>query len=440
MSAVTTTRFIKKSVVSIKMEIELLKRIITDQRKELEELLKSHILKRDNLDYAKKFLKYPNILAILGVRRCGKSIFSGLLAKELKENFTYINLDDDRLIGLKTEDLDKILQASYELYGEINLIILDEIQNAKGWELFVNRIRRTKKVIITGSNSNLLSGELATHLTGRYIDLTLYPFSFKEIIGFKPNENLTEDIAKTKNQLNKYMKESGFPEFMKFGSSIIERTYNDIVAKDCLNRYNIKNKKTFKELANYLVSNFSEEYTYSKLSNIFNIKDVHTTKNYIEYLKEAFLLISVDRFSYKLKQQIIAPKKIYAIDHGICNFLSFRLSKDTGRIMENIVCIELNRKKVLKNKLEIYYWKDHQQNEVDFVIKKEKNVDELIQVCHDVSDYKTKKREINSLIKASKELRCSKLSIITWEYEKEETAGKKKIKFIPLWKWLLQSN
>lgn len=415
------------------MQIETLKRVVTDQRKELDIMLDNHITNRDKLDYVIPFLKYPNIVVVQGVRRSGKSVFTGLLARKLKQEFAYINLDDDRLIGLRTEDLDKLLQTFYELYGEVELIILDEIQNIEGWELFVNRLRRTKKVIITGSNSNLLSGELATHLTGRYIDFTLYPFSFSEFLDFTPNVNLTQDISKIKSKLSNYIQGSGFPEFKKFGSNIIERIYNDIINKDCLNRYNIKNVKTFKELANYLISNFSNEMTYSKLSKIFNIKDVHTTKNYIEYLKEAFIVVLLDRFSYKLKQHFIAPKKIYAIDHGICNFLAMRNSKDMGKVMENIVCVELLRKKTIDHNIELFYWKDYQQNEVDFVIKKRHKINELIQVCYDLSEIKTKNREVDSILKARKELRCKNLTIITWDYEAEE----KGIKFIPLWKWLL---
>ncbi|MBI2499726.1 ATP-binding protein [Candidatus Woesearchaeota archaeon] len=421
------------------MEIEILKRIITSQREEFEKIFReAYIIQRENLDYVKPFLSHPNILAILGVRRSGKSVFSILLANELKENFGYINFDDERLIGLKTEDLDRVLQAFYELYGEIKLIILDEPQNVDGWELFANRLRRTKKVVISGSNSNLLSGELATRLTGRYIDFTLYPLSFREILNFKPDIYLTEDIAKVQNQLDCYFKESGFPEFRKFGSKIVENIYQDIINKDCLNRYNIKNKKTFKELSRYLTSNFSSEFTYSKLSNIFNIKDVHTVKNYVDYLKEAFIIFIIDRFSPKLKQQVISPKKVYTVDHGICNFLSFKLSKDLGKLIENVVCIELLRRKSTNSSLEIYYWKDYQQNEVDFVVKPGPKVKALIQVCWDISEYKTKEREIKSLIKASKELKCKNLIIINRDKEVEEKFNGEKIKFIPLWKWLME--
>jgi predicted AAA+ superfamily ATPase len=423
------------------MEIEILKRIIAGQREEFEKTFREYpIIKRDNLDFVKPFLAFPNILAILGVRRSGKSVFSILLAEKLEEPFGYINFDDERLISLKAEDLDKILQAFLELYGSINFIILDEPQNVAGWELFVNRLRRTKKVIITGSNSNLLSGELATHLTGRYIEFTVYPFSFKEFLDFTPDIYLAEDIAKIRNKLQIYFRESGFPEYKKFGHKIVETIYQDIINKDCLDRYRIKNKKTFKELSNYLISNFSSEFTYSKLSGIFNIKDVHTVKNYVDCLKESFLIIVLDRFSPKLKQHTISPKKVYAIDHGICNFLSFKVSNDYGRIFENIVCIELLRNKSINSKLQIYYWKDYQQNEVDFVIKEGPKIKTLLQACYSLSELKTREREIKSLIKAGRELKCNDLVIISPDEEGEKNAGRFKIKFIPLWKWLLENN
>ncbi|MBI2649951.1 ATP-binding protein [Candidatus Woesearchaeota archaeon] len=212
--------------------------------------------------------------------------------------------------------------------------------------------------------------------------------------------------------------------------------YEDIINKDCLKRHEIKNKSTFRELANYLVSNFSSEFTYSKLSNIFDIKDVHTIKNYIDYLKEAFLIIVLERFSPKLKQQVIAPKKVYTIDHGFCNFISFKLSKNTGKIFENIVCIGLLRKISINHKIQIYYWKNPQHEEVDFIIKENK-VKQLIQVCYDISDIDTKKRELKALIKASNELRCNNMLVITDDNESEEKYFGKKVKFIPLWKWLL---
>lgn len=414
-----------------------MKRIIEDQREEIEEKFASEkIVERELVEYGKRFLKHPNILAILGVRRCGKSILSFILARKVGKKFGYVNFDDERLIRVKTEDLDKILQCFYELYGEdVDLVILDEIQNVYGWELFANRLRRTKKVILTESNSKLLSGELATHLTGRHIDIILYPFSFKEVLEFIPNIYSTKDITKVRKKLKEYVQSSGFPEVRTFGPNVVVKIYEDIINKDCIRRYKIKNEESFRELASYLVSNFSNEFTYSKLLNICKIKDVHTVKNYVNYLKEAYLIIVLDRYSPKLKQQILAPKKVYNVDHGLCNFVSFRISKDIGKIFENIVCVELMREKTINYDMEIYYWKDYQQNEVDFVVRRKTKVDKLIQVCYDVEEKKEK--EVRSLIKASKELKCNDLLVITNDYETEEKINEKKIKFVPLWKWLL---
>ena len=420
------------------MEIEELKRIISSQRSELEDKFKREkIIQRERLAYAKKFLKYPNILTVLGVRRCGKSIFSVLIAKEMGKNFGHINFDDERLVGIKAGDLNKILQAFYELYGEVDFIILDEPQNVEKWELFANRLRRTKKVVVTGSSSQLLSGELATALTGRHIDVFMFPFSFREILNFKPDIYLTEDIAKVKRELEKYLKGSGFPEYLKFGPQIVVNIYEDIVNKDCIRRHEIRNEKSFRELARYLVSNFSSEFTYSKLSRITGIKDVHTVKNYVEYLEQAFLIHVIERFSFKLKQQIIAPKKVYVVDHGFANFISFR-SKDLGRLLENIVCTELFNRASGKHDTGIYYFKNSRGHETDFVLKQGTKVKQLIQVCYDISDPDVKKRELESLIWASKELRCKNLLIVTYDHEGEEKFNGKEIKFLPIWKWLLQ--
>lgn len=418
------------------MNEKILKQVIQDQKKEITQKIEGKLVERENKEHILPFLKYPNIVVILGVRRSGKSVFSIQLAQQLGPKTAYINFDDERLLGIKTEDLNKILQCFYELYGEVETIILDEIQNAPGWELFANRLRRTKKVIITGSNSKLLSGELATRLTGRYIDFTLYPFSFKESIETKPDMISTEGIARTCSELNKYIQGSSFPEYKKFGSSIVVRIYEDIINKDCIRRYKIRQEQTFRELAKYMVSNFANEFTYSKLSKIFGIKDVHTAKNYVTYLKEAFLIAVIERFSPKLKQQAIAPKKAYITDHGLGNFIGFRLTDNIGAFFENIVCIELLRKKAVSSKIEIYYWKSLHE-EVDFVIKEGTKIEQLLQVCYNITNYDTKKRETKALLKASKELKCSNLLIITEDTEAEEKIEGKTIKYIPLWKWLL---
>ncbi len=417
------------------------KSIIKEQREELEKIEKEeNIIERTGLEESKKALKYPNILAILGIRRCGKSIFSYLLAKTYK--FAYINFDDERLAGLKTEDLNKILESFYELYGDIEYIVLDEIQNVDNWELFVNRLRRTKKIILTGSNSKLLSGELSTHLTGRYLDKLLFPFSFKEFLKlkeFKENKiHTTKEKAEIMKFLQEYLEMGGFPEAYKFGKGMISRIYEDILTKDILLRYNISKKDEIKKLAKYLITNSSEQITYSKLAKIFNIKHISTISNWISYFENSFLLFKLERFDFKLKQQFVAPKKIYCIDSGLVNSIGFKFSENKGKIMENGVALELQRRKSADRSLEVYYWKDHQQNEVDFVLKRDKRIESLIQASNIATKEEIKEREINALRKASKELRCKDLMVITWDYESENKFERNNIKFIPLWKWLLE--
>jgi predicted AAA+ superfamily ATPase len=437
------------------VKIQELKKVIISQREEIEEKSKNEKIIPREVDFLKlkKYLSLPNILLILGVRRCGKSVLSWQILKDLK-SLPYINFDDERLFDFTSKDFDLLLQAFYELYGDFDYVVLDEPHNIQGWELFVNRLRRTKKVIITGSNSNLLSGELATHLTGRYIDFTLFPFSFREFLRFYDFSPSLEDAYSTKKEaqvkklLDDYLSTGGFPERLIFGREILVRIYSDIIEKDILTRYKIKKKKTFRELTRYLISNFSSEISFNKLKNIFGIKDVHTLKNWISFLESAYLIFILERFSFKLKEQFIAPKKVYCIDTGLADVMGFKLMEDKGKLMENLVAVELlRRKSYWYNSWEIYYWKDHQQNEVDFVIKEGKDVIQLIQVCYDLEMHKTKEREIKSLLKASKELRCDNLTIINWDYHGEEEVqnqlergkkSKKFIKFIPLWRWLIE--
>ena len=422
------------------MKTELIKRIIQDQEIERRRILEEErIVERDvDKNFFCEMLKHPNILAILGLRRCGKSVLSWLILKD--ERFGYVNFDDERLYGLRADDLNAILKAFYELYGDIEYIILDEPQNVRGWELFANRLRRTKKVIITGSNSKLLSGELATHLTGRHVDFILYPFSFREFLRYN-GVNLkdiekyayaTSTEARISKLLLQYIEKGGLPESHKFGKNILRSIFSDIIKKDILMRHEIKKVKMMEDMVKYMISNFSKPFTYNKLRNVFGMK-IDTVENYMGYMEDAYLIEIIKKFSFKLKEQRISPKKVYCIDTGFINIVAFRFLEDYGRLMENLVAIELKRRGK-----EVYYWKDYQQREVDFVIKEGLNVKELIQVCYDIEDLSTKNRELRALIKASKELKCKNLKVITWDYEGREEFKGKEIEFIPLWKWLLR--
>ncbi len=430
------------------MHINEIKRVIVSQKEEIDEIFKNEqIIEREfGRNNIERYLSHPNILTVLGIRRCGKSIFSLQVLGNKK--IGYINFDDERLVGLHAENLELILQAFYELYGtDLEYILLDEPQNIERWELFANRLRRTKKIIITGSNSKILSGDLATHLTGRHMDVTLFPFSFKEFLRYRglifseEDQYSTKVISSIRNYLKEYTEIGGFPEVYKFGKKALLRLYEDIINKDIFGRYNIRHKKTFKDMARYLISNFSGEFTYNKLKNIFAVKDVHTVKNWVDYLSATYLVFTLERFSYKLKEQSIAPKKIYTIDVGLADMIGFKPTERRGAVVENLVFLELLRRQSYQElDSEVYYWKDPQQREVDFIVKEKTSVKQLIQVCTNLEELGTKEREINSLLRASKELRCTALLVITEEYEAVEKIGDKSVCFVPLWKWLLEQK
>ena len=417
----------------------LLREVILEQRSEMEEIFqREKIIEREPKQEVKRYLKFPNILAVLGVRRAGKSIFSWQIFKD--ENFGYINFDDERLIDLKAKDLNKILEVFYE-YGKVDSIILDEPHNVRGWELFANRLRRTKKVIITGSNSKLLSGELATHLTGRHITFELFPFNFNEFLKFQDRiyrQITTKERAEISGLLQEFLQNGSFPEYFKFGRKIVREVYDNIITKDVLRRGKIKKEVELKKVANFLINNFSKEFTFRSLKSITLIKHLSTLSKWINLLQEAYLVFIIERFSFKLKQPIIAPKKVYCIDNGIVNAIGFRVSENIGRLMENLTAVELKRRRSYWHEnWEIFYWKDHQQREVDFVVKEGLRVKELIQVTYASEMNEIERREIKGLLKASKELKCKNLKVITWDYESEEEFKNRKIKFIPLWRWLL---
>ena len=420
-----------------------LKQVIIDQKEELKNIVKREkIIDREFLKTYKKNVSSEIIKVITGIRRCGKSIFSYQLLKD--KVFAYINFDDERLITLETKDLNKILEIFHEVYGKFKYILLDEVQNIYGWELFVNRLKRQGfNLIVTGSNSKLLSKELATHLTGRHIALELFPFSFKEFLNYhditiKPLLS-TKEIGLIKRKFNEYIKTGGFPETLK--DNIIPKTYlqalySTIINKDVVLRHRIRFITTLKNIASYLITNHSNLMSFNKIKNIFDLKSTHTALNYVSYLEESYLFFFLKRLSFKKKVSLIANRKVYCIDTGLINTLGFKFSKDIGKLYENLVAIELLRKKSL-NDLDIYYWQDIYKHEVDFVIKEGLKIKQLIQVCYNIEDYYTKKREMKSLIKASKELECNNLLIITEDKEGIETLEDKKIKYTPLWRWLL---
>ncbi len=241
--------------------------------------------------------------------------------------------------------------------------------------------------------------------------------------------------------LREYLQNGGFPEFQKYGRPILSSIYNDVVTKDIVQRHGIKHIEALKRIAFHLISNSSHEFTYSSLRGITRSRSQITMVNWVKYMEEAYLIFTVERFSFKLKERALAPRKVYAVDTGIVNLLGFRSDSNIARLMETAVAIELKRRSARPERPgmhEIYYWKDHSQREVDFVIKEGKKVRQLIQVTYASGRGEVSDRETENLIRAGAELGCKNLSVITLDYEGTEKIGGMRVQFIPIWKWLLE--
>ena len=429
------------------MNINLLKHLILDQKEVF--LQSNDLISRDTEENTKDLISAKQIIVISGVRRAGKSSFLKLIAKELIEEhkinadqFFYVNFDDEFFVDFKKEDFNKLLSVYYEICGIKNKKIycfFDEIQNVEYWEKWIHKLYETGnfKIFITGSNSSLLSSEIATSLTGRNYTMEIFPFSFSEFLRFKRIDwkgNLTtKQESLVKKEFNNYLKLGGFPETIKSNLNILPDFYKNIIYKDIIGRFNIKNAKEFRELSFYLASNNSCLMSYRELAKrIEKIGSSMTIKNYISYLEDAYLFFSIKKFDSSIKRQIINPFKIYGIDNGLIGSVAFGLFDNYSKLYENLVFISLRRKKGYN----IYYYKN--DYETDFVVLEKNRVSKVIQVCYLLKDAKTEKREKRGLLRALDDLKVKTGFIINNDIEKEEKEFGKIIKYIPLWKWLLK--
>ena len=407
------------------VNLEDIKAVLREQREEAERLMSSgRIIQRDVPDLL-LLLSIPNVLAVLGVRRSGKSTLSLLLLKG--KNFAYVNFDDERFRGFR--ELSKLEEAIYSLYGDVDYLLFDEIQNVEGWEPFVSRLRRAgKRIVVTGSNSGLLSGELSTALTGRHVDFVLFPFSFREYLRFKGVEvneaPTTRERAIIKDHLTKYLEEGGFPEALMLGSrTILDSIYNDILFRDVVSRLKIRRVERFRDFASAVISLYSSELSINRLSRMLRI-DYKTADEWLSGMIQSYLVYTVGRYSGKVSS-LGENKKVYVVDPGIIHEVVVK--RDLGRLMENVVAVHLLRKNQLKR---VYYVKG-EDYEVDFY---DEVSGELIQVTYDDG---IKQREVRGLVKASSWLGVSGLKIVTWEEEGEMEVEGKRIRVVPLWKFLL---
>ena len=417
------------------MDKELLKQIIADQR---EYRPPRTFFNRDQAHIIKQYIDDPNILIITGIRRSGKSTIQRKTQSDMPESDYYFNFDDDRLVRFTIEDFQLLFEIFVELYGKQSTFYFDEIQNIEGWERFIRRLyEHGYKIFITGSNAKLLSKELGTHLTGRCIQIEIYPLSFKEIVSHEfPTVLNKKAISSTDKGMllglfNDYLKHGGIPEYYKFRKpEYLKELYEGIIYRDIVARYNIANEKPLRELAYYFASNVGKEFSYTKLTQTVGLSSPHTVSNYCDYLEKCYLCFFINRYSHSLKKQIKNNKKCYMIDPALIRTVGFRVSEDKGRLLENIVFLHLKMQSA-----DIYFHKG--QKECDFVIRENNCITQAIQVATNLNNKDTKDREIKGLLEAMETYNLQKGLIITEDHQESLQIGKQQLEMIPIWKWLL---
>jgi predicted AAA+ superfamily ATPase len=418
------------------MNREKLKQILIEQNQTKNN---KNTIPRELLTTIKEYQHTPFILIISGIRRSGKSTLLQQMKATYFDNSYYVNFDDERFLQFTVDDFQVLYELLIELYGEKNVFLFDEIQNIQGWERYVRRLQdNNKKITITGSNASMLSKELGTHLTGRNISFSLYPFSFKEYLLFKKytyetlNILTTEQRSTLKKLFNEYIEKGGFPEYFQTEKEeYLKAVYENILYRDIITRYNLSNEKIIKEVVSYAVSNIGKEISFNNLRKLTGLTSATTIREYFEYLENSYLTFLIAQYSTSLKKQIYYNKKVYFIDTAMAKILGFRTSDDIGRMLENIVFLHLKR----MNK-EIYFHKE--KYECDFIIKKGLKITEAIQVTHHLLE--NKQRELNGLTEALTTYKLQQGLLLTADQEGEIIEQKKKIIIKPIWKWLLETG
>lgn len=397
-------------------------------------------VKRELLEELKEAVAAPQVTVITGLRRVGKSTLLAQVAKKyLKNDFYFVNFEDERLLNFQVSDFDTLHETLISLFGEKKTFLFDEIQNIPEWERFVRRLHDWGyKFIVTGSNASLLSQELGTRLTGRSIRVELFPFSFKEYLDFRKvkTPDLSVLTTRQKGNLRKLADEfitfGGIPDALKYPELEIHKAlYDDVLYRDIATRYKLDNVKSLKELAFYLVSNTASLVSYNKLKELLKLGSVNTVINYVDYLENSWLFFVINKYAYSVKEQQIAAKKTYGVDTGLIQSVGFSFSENKGRLMENIVFLQLRRKYH-----DVYYYKTTEDYEVDFFLPKEGS---LIQVAQRFDLEETRERELRALVSAASEQnKAKKLRIITESEEAEFEREGIQIQAVPLYKWLLK--
>lgn len=422
-----------------KFSIEQIKAMLLEQQQTFWQ--RETGVERKRLGEIERSIPLPHAVVISGLRRVGKSTLLTQFAHRLgEESFYYVNFEDDRFLGFQAEDANDLYQALVELFGERKVFIIDEVQNVTGWEHFVRRFMdQGIKFFITGSNASLLSRELGTRLTGRYVPVELFPFSFAEFLRFKGytipdlTRLTTIETAHLQQALNEYLDQGGIPEPLKYPDlPLLRALYDDILYRDIATRYHIEAVRALKELAFYLMSNPTSQISFNKLKEQFRLGSVNTIKNYIEYLESSWLIFTMNVYDYSVKRQQIAAKKVYSIDTGLVNKIGFNFSPNTGKLMENAVFLALRRKT-----REIYYYTTPAGYEVDFYLPESGR---LIQVAQSMDNPAVREREIRALADGMSTLGLSSGLILTDSKSQIMTRNGFTITIRSLADWLLENE
>ncbi|MBK8806248.1 MAG: ATP-binding protein [Bacteroidales bacterium] len=385
------------------------------------------------------YLSTSLVVIISGARRCGKSSLLYLIKQKLKLNdseYCYCNLDDERIIANDTI-LDSIYRLHIERHQTEPVFFFDEIQSIPRWEKFINRMyEQGRKIFVTGSNSSLLSSEISTSLTGRNKVIEIFPFSFIEYCRYiKHNYSVSELSTKQRAflmaDLNKYMEMVGFPVVAREQNmELVSWWFQDILYRDIISRFHITQTLEIKQIALYLLSNIGKLFSYSTLQSIAGIKSVSSVKTYLDYLEMSYMLFYLKKFDYSVKKQIMNSRKVYALDNALCNTLGFHFSENKGRLMENLVFVELKRRRK-----EIFYYSG--KYECDFVIRQGIEITEAIQVVYNLNE-ENEKRELAGLKLAMSDLHIQKGIVLYYEKDSKITINDDTIEMLPLYRWLLE--
>ena len=414
-----------------------MKTIILNQRKERDELLSRPYLIRRNSQDADMLLGSHLIKLITGPRRVGKSTQALLMLRN--RNFAYLNFDSQPL--LDAWDANLVMRVLDDVYPEYDYLLLDEVQNLQGWDLWVSELyRRGKNLVITGSNAKMLSSEMATVLTGKYLQVEMLPFSLEEFFDWNKcdiHKLIPERQAEASVLTDDYLRNGGYPEVVAarlLTRSYLDTLFDSIVWKDVAKRHNVRNVTDLNDLAMYMLSNFCNPLSANELTEELGFSSVNTIRKFMDYLHEPYLFYYLPRYTNKLKLMKKAPRKVYVVDNGFVAAKAFSLSDNLGRLLENQVFIELIRRGYDTDK-SIFYYRSRNDKEVDFVLRKGAHIERLVQVCYDMSSPKTEKREVDSLTECADELKCAHLSIVTNSDERTIEKNGYEIDVIPVSKF-----